>query len=1581
MSQRYIQLYLSIIVTCFIACQGGFAQEPLTTILERGFPAQWYVCGPFDSDLENGIIDALKNDQSPLGRNDFMASEGGVTQVQPRHGQVILKEGGEATWLKTRASSSTIDLSPFFPKQESGIAFASFYATTLVEQAVLMEIQSVLGVRVFLNGKEVKDLPASPLSVAGNDVFQANFQPGSNVLLIEVPGASLVTMAEAFSQPMAMFQHQHFSNRTNVQVNTGFELDVRMEALTPFQGISFSKTLRSTGTFSGKYENIFQDAWLTLYNPANQPSPTISYTASMPGATPRVEMEIPSIPPKTRIKHRLALPVASRIPGRNMRVDSALTIKQITETWSSSIPAEPVPQYAQHHALIIPSILNSSLHDQATRTEQYRTDLSQSIQRVQETDEYGFTLGTVDQWLPILSAYPEYRSALISSLKSKAVSPWSTYTTLDHRIAGGETLARNLLYGDLYTRTWLDAPQSTYWGWNMPSFSPQLPQLLDQLELIGGIHNLPYEGLPSLYRHQGRDASSMLFRRKGNSPLPKTLLDVHDIAKAQHREWAEEGIDNDLQVYENIYHALETFWVRDNLPLSKAIPPIKVRGEGAELYFNGLSNEFSFTQRPTAWVSRDQRTFNAIDILQNPVLLKHNAHAERQLLSAEMWGSFAAMSGAEYPFNAMNDAWKQLLYLTQPEGIAQPQTTHNYLDALQQYRTIQSTTKPVIAASLNHLASQVNTDNNFVAGVPGAQAIVVYNPSNWERNDYVEMRIELNAAEGLSILNASGLAVPFDFKDLHIKDRRLEAITVRFLANAVPSLGYTTYYAVPQGALEYPTEVFTPYIENEFFQIEFDNGEISRIVDRRGLLPEISDTQFNDIVAYHLDPDAPETLWTGDSTRASKNPSKVVFESFPLGQRATIVTPFKEGEVHRRVTLYDGLARIDFDLELKNLEGFPALWGAEFSPIHPGLTPLNGHQFGSMFGRADTTTEAFRADPENTALPVMNTASSFHAATVAPYIDVEGTFFEALRPATIIHSGASADDKLAKELQTALTFRGIPSVSYSQLYREPSTVWRDDTLPANLDEDLGQDTFFRILIGHPKHNQASKDVFGQFSEETRENMEALFGEGKAVFLFDNHVPFGHAPLPTLVLAGDTLSSTRAVVEEATASVRDKGRIDLTRAQYLPTEGHIRPSWSGAILHQENALNAIQNNHWMHFFYNSLKQDPELEPNVYVFNYALYPYAGVPATSDVEREAMAYSRPLLASQVPVQSGLWASTGSFLKNSGDNFILTSIAPRVPEETLFALSQPFMDALIVRGYEHRGINSKVNFSTKTKMYGVAELNSANVELSPVRTVTGDINVELGAYAINSMSLYPTPGSRSETPPKLLETSVPTPPMFTRSWMQNSGVASGSQQALTVRIQEPLPSLGGEVHIHIANNSLHTAFTGELTTQISSGWKLSDETTKFYLEPNAQKTIALTVTQENREHTQWSLLAQVDHDGLSILDVASNYDYPVEVNAENRENKFLVSIRNGGGLPVVGHVELITQLDTSHSATQTMTVLSNGIFRIPSYQEERVLFTCTAQKPPDWAYAKVVANGQVHYVPISMATAEEQSHTALSN
>lgn len=128
-------LYTSSCLSLFLIPIISSAQENLTTILERGYSAQWFVCGPFESDLDQGIIEAVANAQVPLGRNDFMASRGGTKNVQPAHGLEVDKEDGIAIWLRTRAEDSVVDFSPFFKQADSGIAFAAFYADTPNEQS------------------------------------------------------------------------------------------------------------------------------------------------------------------------------------------------------------------------------------------------------------------------------------------------------------------------------------------------------------------------------------------------------------------------------------------------------------------------------------------------------------------------------------------------------------------------------------------------------------------------------------------------------------------------------------------------------------------------------------------------------------------------------------------------------------------------------------------------------------------------------------------------------------------------------------------------------------------------------------------------------------------------------------------------------------------------------------------------------------------------------------------------------------------------------------------------------------------------------------------------------------------------------------------------------------------------------------------------------------------------------------------------------------------------------------------------------------------------------------------------------
>ena len=58
------------------------AQESLDVILNRGYVAQWLVCGPFQPDVDGGLVAAVKQGAAPLGQTDFMAPAGGIARLR-----------------------------------------------------------------------------------------------------------------------------------------------------------------------------------------------------------------------------------------------------------------------------------------------------------------------------------------------------------------------------------------------------------------------------------------------------------------------------------------------------------------------------------------------------------------------------------------------------------------------------------------------------------------------------------------------------------------------------------------------------------------------------------------------------------------------------------------------------------------------------------------------------------------------------------------------------------------------------------------------------------------------------------------------------------------------------------------------------------------------------------------------------------------------------------------------------------------------------------------------------------------------------------------------------------------------------------------------------------------------------------------------------------------------------------------------------------------------------------------------------------------------------------------------------------
>ena len=107
----------------------------------------------------------------------------------------VKAEAGDVAWQRARADDASFDLSPLFPEAREGIAYAAFYADVRAQQTVYFDLQSVLGARVFANGFPMRAVRAAAVSAAGLDRFLLTFQRGTNLVVLEIPGATFEGLA------------------------------------------------------------------------------------------------------------------------------------------------------------------------------------------------------------------------------------------------------------------------------------------------------------------------------------------------------------------------------------------------------------------------------------------------------------------------------------------------------------------------------------------------------------------------------------------------------------------------------------------------------------------------------------------------------------------------------------------------------------------------------------------------------------------------------------------------------------------------------------------------------------------------------------------------------------------------------------------------------------------------------------------------------------------------------------------------------------------------------------------------------------------------------------------------------------------------------------------------------------------------------------------------------------------------------------------------------------------------------------------------------------------------------------------
>ena len=1562
------------------------AQEPLDAILDRGHVSQWLVCGPFDPDVEGGVAGALKKGEAPLGNRDFMAPVGGVARLLPRDQLEVKADDRVLTWRESPAKGRCLSLASLFAGAKEGVVYAAFQAVSPERRRVYFDVQSPLGVRVYLNGFPVWDIHAAPADACGVDRFLATFRAGLNLLVIEAPLADFDVLAQAGGKSAAALRAAGFSNRPLLEGVTAFELGARLLPAAEFAGIAYVPRLDSTGSFSGQGADLRQDAWLTLFNPSSNASPSlVVQTVVSDGAKP-VRQILSPIPPETEKQALVSIPVSQSVPGQSLTVQVTLEHEKDTVQFQAAVNVLPPSPQGTVYVVTGQRYTIETPEDQRDEMTRRLAEFNRNLVVLNNDPKYGFDLGASGVWKPLLEANPEARKPVLDAVALLRCGTHAGYGVMDERIVGGETLARNLAYGVEAVAEILGDSSACYYLWNAPAVCPQTPQLLSDAGLLGIVSNLPQGGIPELFWHEAPDATLLAHRHKRSCTGPASVTELREAATLQRKELLDRGLNTDLFVIDSAVSPPEPFYLGACTALARTVPSSMVTGAGGRRFFEYAVDVASRDSVDLPVVARAMNACELGAVAAQPALKQAYAEVENLAVSAEKFATFAALLGAAYPEPDLDLAWRQLLYTGSPDYMGFAATPHRYWDVLAALREAAQFAHEVLRKATDYLAAQADTYSNAPGDPAALLALVVFNPSSWTRTDLCETELRFDpAVAGLTLLDKSGKTVPFSADEVERVNDRIARARVRFVARDVPSLGYATYYVQPSGSPPKPSAGSGAQIQNDLLKvlvdpltgniIEFTASDAGKKYNRGAL---------NAVIA--LEEDAEKTragreFWTTSKTvRSERGPVGLVIEKADWGQVLTISSPFAEGSIVRKLTLYNGIPRLYCETRLEGVRMADRILAVTFELDGAGRVPVFGERFGMLVGRKSRGILDFRtegaANPSGTgAQPALRWA----ALSPNDHIEAGRDAAVPLLPCAIIYGEDSRLIRAARDVQTALVGRGIPGASWPDVPRKLDPVWSDSTEYPNFDDDLDHGTGMRIIIGSQEQNVFCRHLLLRLPEDVVSRFNERLNEGAALFLYDDNVPEGYPPVPTLILAGQTGSGTAAMAGAFAEAIAANGVYAMSPQGYVPETGAPQPDTGLAILRAGAFLHSVENDGTMVLMlahgssWNEVTGDVEAEavPDPQTHEYVLYPFEGTWRDAGVVRAAHACNEPFVAVLTTAHLGAQPREQSFLAPEHLGFVVTAVKPAG-----YALagmqSKPAnpRDGVAIRGYESLGRTWHADMAFFTPIREASLANLLDKRGGPLVVEKNRVTLAIGAGAVETLVVTPAPiRSGQGSGAALGNETDPGGPVFTRYWSHNRGAAPWGFQPVSVLLQGRLTENEAAAEVVVANNATDETISGTVAISASEGWNVAPAQFDYALPPGECQVEKAAVLRSAGDATTGGVIARTTYRGRTYLDVLALDRAPLSVEAARSGREIRLVVQNKGALPAEGYAEVIVpSAYWPECAAPGFPTIAPGRLpvTVPPFREQEFVFLLSAAQPTAQLVAKVAANGHVLYVVV---------------
>lgn len=559
-------------------------------------------------------------------------------------------------------------------------------------------------------------------------------------------------------------------------------------------------------------------------------------------------------------------------------------------------------------------------------------------------EDYGFDIENGLMLREYLERHPESRESLTALLEKQLISIGATYNCPYEDMYDAEDQVRQLYLGKKWVKKTFGGYDSrVYWNVDVPGKSLQTPQILKKAGVDYMVISRHAKGL---FHWASPDGSSVFTYSPGHYGndllyLSKSMDQKMRYGAEQVRYWEKNYPDGKVQApllssqdmlpaidYSDFIHnwnTLDSLKNGDGTAQGVYLPDMELMTMDEFMPLaekQATKVDTIMGERPNVWV-----------YIHGPghrEAMTASREASKLLPAAEKFHTAAYLLSPEkmpYPFDRFDEAWQAKIYPDHGWGGHDGDITDNlFKENLVKARVMG---EALLKESTAFIARSIQTEVG--KGIP----LMLFNSLSWARTDPVttEIHFAKGQVRDISLFSADGQPIAVQTsKEVYYEDGSLRRAHVTFVAEAIPPVGYATYYLRDEKPMvaSMPQKASVLGYENAFYRVGFDRGGIGQVYDKtlgRALF-DTTNFKVGDVFTLQSvgngagefgEVQQPEMV---DFDQVSAHDAAwEVLENGPVYTLYLLEQQVRHAIVRQEVTIYHDLKRLYFDTELRNWSG------------------------------------------------------------------------------------------------------------------------------------------------------------------------------------------------------------------------------------------------------------------------------------------------------------------------------------------------------------------------------------------------------------------------------------------------------------------------------------------------------------------------------------------------------------------------------------------------------------------------------------------------------------------------------------